>query len=100
MNRSADESPGGAMDMQANEWPSPLEALEPRALALRASAGDLTTHFSSPGTFREAAGWERDAVIRVASVRDGSPHARLLMCCQEIHTALIPQALVLAARLM
>jgi hypothetical protein len=67
MNPSADESPGGAKDMNADDLPSPLAALEAQALALRNSAGDLTTRFSSLGTFREAGAWDGDAlaVIRV-----------------------------------
>ena len=51
----------------ANDLPSPLAALEAQALALRNSAGDLTTRFPSLATFREAAEWDGDAlaVIRV-----------------------------------
>jgi lipopolysaccharide biosynthesis regulator YciM len=53
--------------MNADDLPSPLAALEARALALRTSAVDLTTRFPSLATFREAAEWDGDAlaVIRV-----------------------------------
>ena len=53
--------------MNADDLPSPLAGLEAQALALRNSAGDLTTRFPSLATFREAAAWDGDAlaVIRV-----------------------------------